>query len=458
MTAKKAPKPIIDRLEDLFDKDNLLDYQAPKESLPAFVGLDATNDMECCINFLYRYRKNPATFNAYRREVERLLQWSWHIHGGSILDHDDDDLDRYMTFVIEPPLAWIGDKTVARFKSKSGLRVSNPEWRPFVKTVSKVVTKTAEDAGADEKPVADLSAYKPSKASISATLRVVSSLYEHLYRKKLVDRNYVKSMAQLEEYTGHSSEERPILRISLVQWKYVLQTAEAMVDEEIIELKKTGKVDQWPVHERTLFIVSALYMMYLRISELTAIKYRFEPKMSSFREDDKGRWWFDVVGKRNKPRSIVVPEDMLTALTRYRLSRGLTELPVLGEEDHHLIVRVRKNSTDGKNSKSVNDLGPVTSTRQIRTIVEECFDETRKRMKDDGREPAEIESLKAATVHWLRHTGISDDVKKRPREHVRDDAGHSSFAITDRYVNSDLEERHKTGADKPIRPALSKTE
>jgi len=150
MSAKKAPKPIIDRLEDLFDKDNLLDYQAPKESLPGFDGLDATNDMECCINFLYRYRKNPATFNAYRREVERLLQWSWHIHGGSILDHDDDDLDRYMTFVIEPPLAWIGDKTVARFKSKNGLRVSNPEWRPFVKTVSKVVTKTAEDAGADE--------------------------------------------------------------------------------------------------------------------------------------------------------------------------------------------------------------------------------------------------------------------------------------------------------------------
>ncbi len=26
------------------------------------------------------------------------------------------------------------------------------------------------------------------------------------------------------------------------------------------------------------------------------------------------------------------------------------------------------------------------------------------------------------TVHWLRHTGISDDVKIRPREHVREDA------------------------------------
>ena len=45
--------------------------------------------------------------------------------------------------------------------------------------------------------------------------------------------------------------------------------------------------------------------------------------------------------------------------------------------------------------------------------------------------------LKAATVHWLRHTGISEDVKIRPREYVRDDAGHQSMQTTDRYIESD---------------------
>ena len=44
----------------------------------------------------------------------------------------------------------------------------------------------------------------------------------------------------------------------------------------------------------------------------------------------------------------------------------------------------------------------------------------------------EADILGEATVHWLRHTGISDDVKNRPREHVRDDAGHCSSATTDR--------------------------
>jgi len=53
-------------------------------------------------------------------------------------------------------------------------------------------------------------------------------------------------------------------------------------------------------------------------------------------------------------------------------------------------------------------------------------------------------------VHWLRHTGISDDVKRRPREHVRDDAGHSSSAITDKYIDIELRERHRSAKNKPI--------
>ncbi len=64
----------------------------------------------------------------------------------------------------------------------------------------------------------------------------------------------------------------------------------------------------------------------------------------------------------------------------------------------------------------------------------------------------EAEQLAVATVHWLRHTGISDDVKIRPREHVRDDAGHSSSAITDRYIDIGLRERHASGKKKQIKP------
>jgi hypothetical protein len=62
----------------------------------------------------------------------------------------------------------------------------------------------------------------------------------------------------------------------------------------------------------------------------------------------------------------------------------------------------------------------------------------------------EAERLSAATVHWLRHTGISEDVKHRPREHVRDDAGHGSSAITDRYIDVERAERHASARHKKI--------
>jgi hypothetical protein len=61
------------------------------------------------------------------------------------------------------------------------------------------------------------------------------------------------------------------------------------------------------------------------------------------------------------------------------------------------------------------------------------------------------DAMMDTTVHWLRHMGISDDVKRRLRAHVRDDAGHSSSAITDRYVDIELKERHKSAKRMKIR-------
>ncbi len=175
--------------------------------------------------------------------------------------------------------------------------------------------------------------------------------------------------------------------------------------------------------------------MYLRISELVADE-RSAPEMGDFRKDRDGHWWFHVTGKGNKDRTITVCNEMLTALKRYRSHLGLSPLPAIGEP----IPLVAKNR--GK--------GPVTSTRQIRKIVQQCFDAAYQRMKADGLED-DAADLKAATVHWLRHTGISEDVKLRPREHVRDDAGHSSMQTTDRYIESDLRERHASGRSKRVK-------
>ena len=81
--------------------------------------------------------------------------------------------------------------------------------------------------------------------------------------------------------------------------------------------------------------------------------------------------------------------------------------------------------------------------------MQHCFDQAADKVESTG-EPHEAESQRMATVHWLHHTGISEDVKRRPREHVRDDAGHSSSAITDRYIDVELKARAQSAKKKPM--------
>jgi integrase len=159
--------------------------------------------------------------------------------------------------------------------------------------------------------------------------------------------------------------------------------------------------------------------------------------MCDFFRDPDGNWWFKTVGKGNKARQIAVSQAMLAALKRWRKHLGLSVFPTPNDQSPLLPRQVGKE--------------PMTSTRNIRAIVQLCFDQAIEKLQTNGaKEDAEI--LRSATVHWLRHTGISDDVKIRPREHVRDDAGHSSSSITDKYIDIELQERAASARKKVIIP------
>ena len=408
------PVPIYDNLDYLpnpfrqkqFDTARLI----PTGS--AIVGSEV--DYEFTSKFIYSYNGSAATFNVYRRELERLMQWAWHIQARSIVTLKREDIEAYIQFCINPPRTWIGTKTVARFKSREGVRIANPDWHPFVATVQKLDHQQGK--------VADKKDFVLSQASVQAIFSVLSSYYMYLMQEHVTEANPVALIRQKSKFLRKNHQPNPVRRISNLQWDYVIETVELLAIAE-------------PAHERSLFILNCLLGMYLRVSELVADE-RSSPVMGDFRKDADGNWWFHVVGKGNKSRIVTVCDEMLDALKRYRLSLRLTPLPAIGEKT----PLVPKNL--GK--------GPLTSTRQVRSIVQFCFDRSYERMKSDGL-MADAEDLKVATVHWLRHTAISEDVKSRPREHVRDDAGHASMQTTDRYIESDARERHASGRKKGLK-------
>jgi site-specific recombinase XerD len=409
------PIPLFDTLENSHSNtDKTIVHYFPEKLCNTL--MDAKQDYRYASEFLYSYRGSEATYTAYRREIERLLQWSWYIAKKSLKELRRIDIEQFIEFCQSPPNEWIGVKNVARFLDKEGLRIPNPEWRPFVVNITKSAHRLGETPQTKN--------YFLSQKALQAIFSISSSFFNYLIQEEYALFNPVAQIRQKSKFLRKFQGKAPIRRLSELQWVYVIETAEKLAAKDPDE------------HERTLFIMNALFSMYLRISELVASK-RWQPKMGDFYGDRDGNWWFTTVGKGNKERIISVSDAMLAALKRYRLSCGLSPLPSPGETT----PLIPKNK--GK--------GSITSTRHIRTIVQNCFDKTIERLKGDGFKE-DAQQLMSATVHWLRHTGISEDVKHRPREHVRDDAGHGSSAITDRYIDVELRARHASAKKKQITP------
>lgn len=403
---KVLPLPIFDVPDKLSFDANVPDHLSE-------ISDHYENDYKCAHSFLYAYKENTDTYNAYRRETERLLLWAWLVQKKSILDLKRIDLDEYLKFCQKPPKAWIGFKRPPHYINIKGERLPNPEWRPFVVSVNKVEAKAGKEALTSK--------YALSDKSFKEIFGILNSLYNFMIQNEWTELNPIQQIKQKSKFIRKRQGPPKIRRLSVLQWDYVLETAQNLAETE-------------PKNERSLFILTTLYSMYLRISELVATE-RWSPMMNDFSKDHEDNWWFTTVGKGNKERKIAVSNTMLAALARWRKHLGLPPTPA--RNDHSPLIIKEKGT------------GPIASSYQIRKIVQFLFDQAAEKMISEGKSDEAI-SLQEATVHWLRHTGISDDVKHRPREHVRDDAGHSSSMITDRYIDIEPRERHASARNKKL--------
>jgi site-specific recombinase XerD len=406
--AKNNDNPL---LRPLFDTSEFIKEQM----LPAtYTESYQQEDFIQAKSFLLNYIHVETTFNAYRREIERFLHWLWLIANKSFRVLKRVDIEAYIEFCQDPPLDWIGIKKVPRFIETGAKRQPNSAWRPFVATVTKSEHRDGK--------LPNIKKYILSPKALREIFTIIGSFYNFLIQEEYAEINPVLQIRQKSRYFRKTQGKPKIRRLSELQWNYVIETA-GMMAQENPEL-----------HERTRFMLSALYGMYLRISELAASD-RWMPKMEDFYSDADGLWWFITVGKGNKERHIAVSDHMLEALRRYRTYLNLTPLPIIGDKNPLFPKTLGK--------------GAISSISYIRKVVQGCFDRSIERLKSDDFHD-EAAAMQAATVHWLRHTGISEDVKRRPREHVRDDAGHSSSAITDKYIDIELRERHASARKKVI--------
>jgi site-specific recombinase XerD len=401
---QSSPLPLFDAIQHI-----------EKQSDFSYLNADYNReDINKALAFLKAYNGSQGTFNSYRREIERLFHWCALVAKKSIAQLKRDDIEMFVHFCQKPPKEWIGLTKPPRFIEQEGLRIPNTQWRPFVAAISKAQRRKGVNA--------NIKKFELSQGSLKELFAILSTFYNFLLQEEYALTNPVALIRQKSKFIRKAQGQTKIRRLTELQWQYVIQTATELAEKDPMK------------HERTLFMLSALFSMYLRISELAASE-RWSPSMNHFARDGDGNWWFMTVGKGNKERQIAVSDTMLKALKRWRQHLGLSVLPSPADQSPMLP------KTKGS--------GPIKSTNFVRKIIQEAFDTAIENLTKDGL-AEEAETLNEATVHWLRHTGISEDVKIRPREHVRDDAGHSSSATTDKYIDIELRERHLSAKKKVI--------
>lgn len=400
----------------LFDNINYLSTNARNVVLPDHTNPD---DFTYALSFLRCYTESIGTFNSYRREIERLLQWCAH-KKITLIEITRDDIDQFVKFCQHPPLAWIGLKKVVRFTGKNGIRAPNSDWKPFVVTLPKAQIHSMRIEG----NVPRASDYKMSQGSLQETFAILSTFFNFLISERYLSSNPISLIRQKSKYFRKHQHVRQNRRLSALQWQAIIDSVDQI----------TGKSDMWK--ERTHFMLSLFFGLYLRISEVTASE-RWTPSMNHFTKDSEGNWWFTTVGKGNKERQIAVSEAVLASLTKWRTFLKLSPLPTPAD-NRPLIPKLR-------------DYGAVAATEVIRRILQTCFNKAAEILS--VTHPDESDGLREVTVHWLRHTAISEDEKRRPLNHVRDDAGHESINTTNRYINTHHRERHQSAKNKPIQPS-----
>lgn len=345
----------------------------------------ASDDLAAIAAWLARYANSPATLQAYRREIERLVLWATVQRGKPLSSLTHEDLLAYEHFLSDPQPAgrWVlaGQKKLAR---------SHPDWRPFAGPLS------------------------PS--SMRQAMVILNACFAWLTEAgylggnplSLARRRRGPTQARITRYLSHAL------------WDAVKDAIEAMPTE----------TDRERLHAaRCRWLCTVLYLGGLRAAEVAGTT------MGAFfcRRDVQGieRWWLEVTGKGNKPRLVPATDELIAELARYRRAHGLPPTPQMGEARPLVLPVIGREK--------------ALSRGALHLVIKEVFGMAAERLRARGPEwAAQADVLASASAHWLRHTaGSHMSDRQVDLRHVRDNFGHASIATTSIYLHTEDDARHQ---------------
>lgn len=342
---------------------------------------NAANDIEAMAIWLREYRDSKNTLIAYKQCAERFYLWLQY-RSMMLSEIKREDVQDYQEFLADPKPhhIWCGDKT-----SKN-----SPDWKPFVGGLS--------------------------GTSINHQLSILKNMFNYLVDIGYLDRNafaLIRKRNKNKEPTADRVLEKKVIH-------YVLEYLEHLPIKTYSQ-----EFDKY----QNEWLVKLFFLTGMRISEVA------NSRMNHFIHK-RDKWWLKVVGKGDKYGEIVITQELMNALVKYRRFHGLSDYPTF-DDQYPTVINKRGVETSG------------LSANMIHRIIKSLF--SKASIYTNELDSAAAYTLSMASAHWIRHASATAQLEAGVAlETVKDNLRHENVETTMRYVHKNKDERHDETTNKFI--------
>lgn len=358
----------------------------------------ADNDLAAINSWLKVKANNPKTYQAYKKELERLVLWAVIERGKAFSALNTDDCQAYLDFLktLHP------DNT--RWVALQPTNKSHGHWKPFqyrpTKTHSAVSVLSAR--------------------SINYANTVISACMDWLVKQNYLKYNSFSDIAPIKSAaSGMQANQRLFTRqhIQLMQ-----DYAHSLLNPEAAD---------YLAHLRVAFILNFAFSTGLRLHELAAAKYG---DIEHLQDESGSHYFVRVVGKNTRLRKTSLPQTLVDVMGNYRIALGLPPGIRQVAADEPIINSLRKIA------------GHSLSSAALHKILSGFFKRWLAHLQASQPNDSQlIYKVQQASAHWLRHSYgsfLANDCQV-PLAYIRDELGHASIATTSIYLNTDDKKRQR---------------
>jgi integrase len=370
--------------------------------------ISARNDLQAMEAYLYKYRAQPKTFRAYQKELERFLLWCVLKRRIALSDVMFEDCEAHKDFLSSPDAHWIGPRAPRLLEN----------WRPF--------------AGI------------PSPASQRYAVQAIRSFYGWLVAVRYLSGNPWVTVAdpRVEQPIQAMQIDKALpeaLWRKLTRPEGVLDLLCATPDDILRDRYRmrgwTAKIAMSAQYRLLRAVLLLLGDSGVRREEAAlASRSKLKPLLAA-----PGLWELEILGKRNKRRTVFLPERAVAALRAHWQDRGLdfdfgmASIPLVSPIAIPPTASSRKKHrrADGQRSEAgftPDGLGQLISASLLRIADDETV----------GLDFDERDILRRSGAHAFRHTfGTLAAANEVPLDVLQRALGHTSLNTTTIYVQAE---------------------